>query len=67
MSDLESHVSKAIFYNSQGGERPVPPEIIVANCRMQGYAEADVIDELERLVEEGDLLKEDDGYLRAED
>lgn len=67
MSEIDSYIRKAIFFNSQRGERPVPVEIIVANCRMQGFEEAEVIDELERLVEDGELRREDDGYLRVEE
>lgn len=66
MPNLDSYIKKAIFFNSQRGERPVPEGIIVANCRMQGFEEAEVIVELERLVEDGELRKADDGYLRVE-
>lgn len=66
MPDLKSSIRKAIFYNSQRGARPVPEGIIVANCRVQGFEEAEVLDELERLVEDGELRPEDDGYLRVD-
>lgn len=67
MADLDSHIRKAIFYNAQRGERPVPAEIIVANCQMQGFDEAEVRDELDRLLEDGELRRADDGYLRVEE
>lgn len=64
MPELDQQIRKALFYNAQGGSRPVPGEIIVANCLSAGYSEAEAREKMEEMVAEGNLEEpEDDCYL----
>ena len=64
MASLKAHILKAIFYNSQNGNRAVPASIIKANCYVAGFDDQSIRAELDRLVEEGELRKVDDGYMK---
>lgn len=66
MAAIETQIRKSIFYNSQQGTRPVPREIIEVNCQFAGYDKATVRERLDELVESGDLIEENGGYLRAD-
>lgn len=65
MTSVRNHIQKALFYNSQGGSRMVPVGIVVANCRLAGYEEATVRDELAAMVADGELCEADGHYARA--
>lgn len=67
MGDLRSHIRKALFYNSQGGGLPVPREIILANCLIAGFDEEAINAEHAAMVNEGDLIEEEDAFIRVDD
>jgi hypothetical protein len=67
MPGVRTHIMKAMFYNSQAGHRIVPRDIIEANCSIAGFDTPTIRDELDRLVEEGQLSVEGDGYVRVPD
>lgn len=66
MPPLDSHINKALFYNSQGGTRLVPRWIIQVNCRIAGFDAATTDAKLDEMVARGDLVEEMDRYGRVE-
>lgn len=66
MADVETHIRKALFYNTEHVSQPVAREVIELNCRLAGHRRSTVRAKLDELVERGDVIATDGGYLPAD-